>query len=69
MFDVSSQGRCNIAIMKIETLHLIEGARWARGLTVVMDIFRAFTATCYLADQYAKEIIPGGNTEIAYKLK
>lgn len=55
--------------MKIEILQLIEGARWARGLTVVMDIFRAFTATCYLADQCAKEIIPGGNTEIAYKLK
>jgi len=47
--------------MKIEILQLIGGARWARGLTVVIDSFRAFTVTCYLADQCAKEIILGGN--------
>lgn len=55
--------------MKIEILQLIEGARQARGLTIVIDVFRAFTVACYLADQRAKEIIPVGNIEIAYKLK
>ena len=55
--------------MKIEILQLIEGARQARGLTVVIDVFRAFTVACYLADQRAKEIIPVGNIEIAYRLK
>ena len=58
-----------VAIMKIEMLQLMEGARQARGLTVVIDVFRAFTVACYLSDQRAKEIISVGNIEIAYKLK
>lgn len=58
-----------VAIMKIEMLQLMEGARHARGLTVVIDVFRAFTVACYLSDQRAKEIISVGNIEIAYKLK
>ena len=58
-----------VAIMKIEMLQLMEGARQARGLTVVIDVFRAFTVACYLSDQRAKEIISVGNIEIAYNLK
>jgi 2-phosphosulfolactate phosphatase len=55
--------------MQINILQLISGAKEARGLTVVIDVFRAFSLACYLADQRAKEIIPVGDIEIAYRLK
>jgi 2-phosphosulfolactate phosphatase len=55
--------------MEIEILQLTEGAKQAQGLTVVIDVFRAFSLACYLADQGAKEIISVGNIEIAYTLK
>jgi 2-phosphosulfolactate phosphatase len=55
--------------MEIRILQLTEGARQAKGLTVVIDVFRAFSLACYLADQGAKEIISVGNIEIAYTLK
>ena len=32
--------------MEIQILELIEGARAARGLTVIIDVFRAFTLEC-----------------------
>ena len=35
--------------MDIQILHLIEGARAARGTAVVIDVFRAFTVEAYLA--------------------
>ena len=31
------------ADMEVNILELVEGARRARGLTVVIDVFRAFT--------------------------
>jgi 2-phosphosulfolactate phosphatase len=55
--------------MKIEILHLLEGARKARGLTVIIDVFRAFSLACYIADKGAKEIIPIGRLEDAFMLK
>ena len=55
--------------MDIQILQLIEGAKKARGLTVIVDVFRAFSLACYLIDQGAKEIIPVGNINEAYKLK
>ncbi len=55
--------------MKINILHLIEGAKQARGLTVIIDVFRAFSLACYIADQGADKIIPVGDIETAYKLK
>ncbi len=55
--------------MKINILHLIEGAKQARGLTVIIDVFRAFSLACYIADQGAEKIIPVGDIETAYKLK
>ena len=33
--------------MKIEILQLIEGATRAKGLTVVIDVFRAFSLEAY----------------------
>ena len=55
---------CNINI-----LHLIEGAKQARGLTVIIDVFRAFSLECYLYDMGVKQIRPVGTIEEAFALK
>ncbi len=55
--------------MKVKILHLIEGAKQARGLTVIIDVFRAFSVACYVFGNGAKKIIPVGDIDIAYKLK
>ncbi|MBO8173540.1 MAG: 2-phosphosulfolactate phosphatase [Bacillaceae bacterium] len=55
--------------MEINILHLIEGAKQARGLTVIIDVFRAFSVACYLTDNGAKTIIPVGSIDRAYQLK
>jgi 2-phosphosulfolactate phosphatase len=55
--------------MKIKILQLIEGAKEARGLTVIIDVFRAFSLTCYAFDRGAGRIIPVGDIEAAYALK
>ena len=44
--------------MHIEVLDLIEGAKQARGLTVIIDVFRAFSTACYVVQNGAREIIP-----------
>ena len=44
-------------IMNIEILHLIEGAKKAKGVTVVIDVFRAFTVEAYVMSRGAKKII------------
>ena len=53
--------------MQIEILDLIEGAKQARGLAVIIDVFRAFSTACYVVRNGAKEIIPVGNVELAYE--
>jgi 2-phosphosulfolactate phosphatase len=55
--------------MNIRILQLIEGAREARGLTVVIDVFRAFTMACYFTGNGAQRIIPIGDLQLAYDLK
>ncbi len=55
--------------MNIAILQLIEGARAARGLTVVIDVFRAFSVVCYAAGNGASRIITVGELEKAYELK
>ena len=50
--------------MIIETYHLIEGARQADGLAVIIDVFRAFSLECYLFAAGAGEIRPVGSVEI-----
>ena len=45
--------------MEIKIRHLIEGARQAEGLAVVIDVFRAFSLECWLYGMGAKEIRPG----------
>ena len=53
---------------KIKILHLIEGAKQAEGLTVIIDVFRAFSLECYLYDMGVKEIRPVGTIEEAFSL-
>ena len=55
---------CNVNI-----LHLIEGAKQAKGLTVIIDVFRAFSLECYLYDMGVKQIRPVGTIEEAFSLK
>jgi 2-phosphosulfolactate phosphatase len=55
--------------MEIRILHLLEGAKQAQGLTVVIDVFRAFSLACYLADKNPLDIIPVSDIDLAYKLK
>lgn len=55
--------------MDIDILHLIEGAKQAQGLTVIIDVFRAFSTACYVVQNGAGEIIPVGDIDLAYKLR
>ena len=55
--------------MDIDILHLIEGAKQAQGLTVITDVFRAFSTACYVVQNGAAEIIPVGDVDLAYKLR
>jgi len=55
--------------MEIRRLSLIEGAKEASGLTVVIDVFRAFTTAAYVMANGAEGIIPVGTVEEAFELK
>ena len=49
-------------------LHLLEGARQAKGLAVIIDVFRAFSLECYLYDLGASLVRPVGSVEDALSL-
>ena len=55
--------------MNIEILQLLEGARRAKGLTVIIDVFRAFSTACYAFANGAATIYPVGDINLAYRLK
>ena len=55
--------------MDIEILQLLEGAKKAQGLTVIIDVFRAFSTACYAIGNGIQRIYPVGDLEIAYKMK
>lgn len=52
--------------MDIQILHMVEGAKAARGIAVIIDVFRAFTVETYLMRNNAKKIIPVGDVETAF---
>ena len=54
--------------MKIHLYELLEGAGKARGLTVIIDVFRCFSLECYLFDQGAERILAAGAVEEALAL-
>ena len=55
--------------MDIQILHMVDGAKEAEGLAVIIDVFRAFSFECYVMNNNAVTVIPVGSKEIAYKLK
>jgi 2-phosphosulfolactate phosphatase len=55
--------------MEIRQLDLLNGARDATGLTVIIDVLRAFSLACYAIGNGAERIIPVGDIEEAYRLK
>ncbi len=55
--------------MEIGIYHLIEGAQQADGLTVIIDVFRAFSMECYLYALGAREVRPVGTVEETFAWK
>lgn len=59
----------NNDLIKISTYHLIEGAKQATGLTVIIDVFRAFSLECYLYNMGVSLIRPVGTIKEAFDFK
>jgi 2-phosphosulfolactate phosphatase len=55
--------------MKIEILEFAEGARRAKGVAVIIDVFRAFSVECYAFDSGAESVIATAEPETAFSLK
>lgn len=55
--------------MRIQRHSLISGAGDAKGLTVIIDVFRAFTTAAYVMANGAEKIIPTGSLDEAFRLK
>lgn len=54
--------------MKIQILELVEGAKRAEGLTVIIDVFRAFSLEAYLFARGVKDICAVGSLETALEM-
>lgn len=52
--------------MNVRILELLDGARQAKGLTVIIDVFRAMTVEAYVIANGAADLIPMGSLEEAY---
>lgn len=50
-------------------MEFIEGARNAKGVAVIIDVFRAFTVGCYAYDAGALRIVATAGIEEAFQLK
>lgn len=61
--------RLIILTMEIRILHLVEGANQATGITIIIDVFRAFSTACYIMNNGAKKIIPVSETMQAFQMK
>jgi 2-phosphosulfolactate phosphatase len=55
--------------MNIDILEFVEGARNAKGVVVIIDVFRAFSVACYAFDAGAARIIATSSVEEAFRLK
>ncbi len=55
--------------MNIHILELIDGAKAAGGLTVVIDVFRAMTVEAYIINNGAADLIPISDLDAAYEYK
>jgi 2-phosphosulfolactate phosphatase len=55
--------------MDIRIHEFVDGAKRATGVTVIIDVFRAFTTACYAFDSGASRVIATGSVESAFELK
>jgi 2-phosphosulfolactate phosphatase len=55
--------------MDINILEFTEGAIRATGVTVIIDVFRAFSVACYAFDSGASRVIAAGDVKDAFSLK
>lgn len=55
--------------MEIKIHDFVAGAKEARGITVIIDVFRAFSTACYAFSQGAKRIIPVAKPQEAFEWK
>ncbi len=55
--------------MEINTYQFISGAKKAEGLTVIIDVFRAYTTAAYLFEQGAEDIYVVSKVKTAEKLR
>ncbi len=55
--------------MKIKILEFVEGAVRARGLTVIIDVFRAFSVACYVFDAGADRLVATSDPQDAIQLR
>lgn len=55
--------------MEVNILQLVEGAKAARGVTVIIDVFRAFSLEAYMLDSGVEYIYPVGEVKEAYEMK
>jgi 2-phosphosulfolactate phosphatase len=54
--------------MLIDVLDHVAGAREARGIAVVIDVFRAFSVAAYAFDAGAARVLPVGEIDEAFEL-
>lgn len=55
--------------MNIQIITSLKDAQKARGITVVIDVLRAFTTSCYIFANGAREIISVADLDEAYEIK
>lgn len=55
--------------MKIRIISSLKNADSAKGITVVIDVLRAFTTTCYVFANGAKKILSVADLDEAYAIK
>lgn len=54
--------------MVVNVVECLGGARQARGLVVVIDVFRAFSVACYAVDNGASDYLAVGDIDLAREL-
>jgi 2-phosphosulfolactate phosphatase len=55
--------------MNIEILEFVEGAKLAKGIVVIIDVFRAFSVACYAFDSGAVQYIAVNDINSAFELQ